>query len=75
MELLKSSDDRINIARYAYTLSRLEPRDKKSSYYNLYSDFSEKMYGWILSPKDRKELLTAIYIYIYLTRKGAKDDE
>lgn len=36
---------------------------------NAYQKFSEKMYLWSQNPKDRKELLTAIYLYVYLNRK------
>jgi len=72
MQLIKGSDDKINIARYAYLLARLEPSKKNEDYRNLYQDFSKAMYDWILKPQDRKELLTAIYIYIYLTRKRSE---
>jgi len=72
MHFIKSSDDKINIARYAYLLARMEPIGKNEEYRNLYQKFSNAMYGWILKAQDRKELLTAIYIYIYLTRKRSE---
>lgn len=72
MQLIKNSDDRINIARYAFLLARLEPSGGNEEYRQLYNDFSKVMYDWILKPADRKELLTAIYIYIYLTRKRSE---
>ena len=72
MEYIKGSEDRINIARYAYLLARLEPGSNDKEYHQLYKDFSKLMYDWILNPQDRYELLTAIYIYIYLTRKRSE---
>ena len=69
-ELLRSYGERINIARYVYLLSRMEPdRDSLPEVQEAYSRFSEKMYLWSQNPKDRKELLTAIYLYVYLNRK------
>jgi len=72
MQFIKSSNDKINIARYAYLLARLEPSSKNKKYKEIYNIFSSKMYDWILDEKQRKELLTAIYIYIYLTRKRSE---
>lgn len=72
MQFIKSSNDKINIARYAFLLARLEPNGKNEDYQKLYKDFAKDMYDWILKPQDRKELLTAIYIYIYLTRKRSE---
>ena len=69
-ELLRSYGERINIARYVYLLSRMEPdRDSLPEVQEAYSRFSEKMYLWSQNLKDRKELLTAIYLYVYLNRK------
>jgi CRISPR-associated protein Csm1 len=72
--LLKASNERINIARYAYLLAKLEPqkmgsdRERRAN-----GDFLKRMYEWILSPEDRKALITAIYIYLYLTRKRSDE--
>ena len=69
-ELLRDYDTKINIARYLYLLSRMEPeRESSTEVKNAYQKFSEKMYLWSQNPKDRKELLTAIYLYVYLNRK------
>ncbi len=71
---LRNSSDQINIARYAYLLSRMEPKNKKDiEKRRIYREFSEKLYRWILNDKDRKELITAIYLYAYLTRVGSKE--
>ena len=71
MFLLRNSDtDKINYARYVYLLSRMEPsKNSTAEAVSKYRKFSEKMYEWIKNPEDKKQLLTAIYIYAYLVRK------
>ena len=66
---IRNRGEKINLARFAYMLGRIEP-DKKASDEKklLYQEFSKKMYQWIKSEKDSKELITAIYIYVYLRR-------
>ena len=61
--------DQINLARYAYLLARLEPRDriKRESY----QKFSRNMYRWGQSQEDRRQLITAIYLMVYMERKGS----
>ena len=34
---------------------------------------SKKMIEWYLEPEERRELVAAIYLYIYKTRKGAEE--
>lgn len=66
---IRNCDDKINIARYAYLLSRMEPNNKDDKEaMQKYSQFSQKLYSWIQTDKDRKELVTAINIYAYLVR-------
>jgi CRISPR-associated protein Csm1 len=67
LDLLRNSEDKINLARFAYLLARMEP-SKENRDYAAYAEFSQKMYRWYLNEKDRKELITAIYIYVYQTR-------
>ena len=64
-------DDRINLARYAYVLTRLEPTNDKGESWKRedYRDFARRMYAWVQDDRDRKELVTAIYLYVYLTRE------
>lgn len=69
LDLLRNSEEKINIARYAYLLARMEPSSKMEDTKRLYKEFSEKMYEWIFTDKDRRELITAIYIYTYKTRR------
>lgn len=71
-ETEKNPTERINIARFAYLLARLSPTKQNRDIQELYSEFSTKMYVWILNSTDRKQLLTAITIFVYLTR-GVND--
>lgn len=71
--------EQINIARFAYLLGRLREEYVKLSSPEETEErkrkiqkFSEKLYGWIQKEKDRKELTTAIYIYVYMKRKDPK---
>lgn len=67
LELLRSAEaNRIQLARYAYLLARMEPREKERQ--ETYRRFSSAMYRWALSPKDRQQLITAIYLYVYTER-------
>lgn len=66
--LREAENDRINLARYAYALARLEP-PKGDPRRALYAAFTHQMYDWALDHTDRSQLITAIYIYVYLHRK------
>lgn len=68
--------EQINIARFAYMLGRVREEYIKLSFQEEREErkrkiqgFSEKLYDWIQKEKDRKELTTAIYIYVYMKRK------
>ncbi len=69
LELYRHSGERINLARLAYLLARLEPSDKASEEYrNIYDELKHKLYEWHKDPQDRKQFITAVYIYIYMIR-------
>lgn len=69
LELLRNEEGRFNRARYVYLLSRMEPEEQKSRQQKeAYRLFSQKMYQWAGDEEDRKELITAIYLYVYDTR-------
>ena len=74
LELIRTMDDTINLARFAYVLARLEPDDDKDKEQKAaYSQFSKRMYNWVQNEKDRRELVTAIYLYVYLHREGVSE--
>lgn len=75
-ELLRNDDDKIYTARYIYLLSRMEPgRDSSKETRDAYRSFAKKMYEWSRNPKDKKELITAIYLYAYLNRDNGEENE
>ena len=68
LELIRNQKDKINFARFVYLLSRLEPADEGEKK-EKYRWFSKKMYEWIQSEKDCRELKTAINLYAYSHRE------
>lgn len=72
LDLLREdgTEKRFNRARFVYFLSRMEPDDSESAIeQNAYREFSAKMYEWASLPENRRELVTAIYLYVYLNRE------
>lgn len=61
---------KLPLARLAYLLSRLAP-PTGSKRYGQYQTFSKRIMDWSLRKKDRGELITAIYLYVYQNRKEA----
>ena len=69
LALLRNKSEKINLARLAYTLARMEPKseaDEKEK--KLYAKFSQKLYEWMQNDEDNRQLIMAIYIYAYLVR-------
>lgn len=73
LNYIRNLDDKINLARLAYLLGRMQASAKDSDEKEeKYKAFSKQLYEWISNdPKgeNRRELITAIYIYVYLHRK------
>lgn len=67
--LREAEHSRLNLARFAYLLARLQPT-RGSATEKLYGDFSRKMYAWACQPAERAQLITAIYLYVYMNRKA-----
>lgn len=60
LNLLRGHQEKINLARFAYTLAKRESST---------DEFNQQMYQWYLSDQDREQLMTAIYLYVYLMRE------
>lgn len=73
LRYIRNLDDKINLARLAYLLGRIQANIKDSDENEeKYKAFSKQLYEWISNdPKgeNKRELITAIYIYVYLHRK------
>lgn len=69
LDLIRNQSEKINFARYVYLLSRLEPGNNDSQQEkDAYRVFSENMTKWIKTEEDRRQLITAIQLYVYMTR-------
>ena len=69
LELVRSREEKINVARYVYLLARMEPKEESSQEEKArYQAFSRKMYQWIQQEKDCRQLKTAMTIYAYQIR-------
>lgn len=70
MDLIQLSDeDKLNIARFAYVLARMQPKqDKDEQKRKVYEDFVGKMYQWINNNEDKKQLATALNLLVYYLR-------
>lgn len=67
-----NADSRLNLARFAYVLARMQPKQK--SLLSTYNMFSSNMYKWMSgSAQDKKELHTALNLLIYYMRKYKED--
>jgi len=62
---LECEDNRMDIARFAYTLARIKNNTKNK---DNYLKFKEKLFNWIKNKEDAKHLLTAINVIIYEER-------
>ena len=69
---IENDGDKLNLARLAYLLTRLEESIHKNNqtFGENIQNLSKQFYMWIRNPKDRKELLAAIYLFVYLNRQG-----
>lgn len=78
LELIRNSNEKINIARLVYLLSRLEPtklKGEKEEDFDLrfknYKNFSEQIYTWVRDKQnngDKEQFISALLLYVYLTR-------
>jgi CRISPR-associated protein Csm1 len=69
LEYLRAADDKINLARLAYMLAKLRPNDADAAEQERYNAFSKRIYGWALDKMARRELETALTLYVYSERE------
>lgn len=71
LDLIRKQKDKINFARYVYLLARLEPGQKEGEEKKkAYRKFSTNMFKWVRSENDKRQLKTAIQMYVYGKREG-----
>jgi CRISPR-associated protein Csm1 len=61
--------NRVNLAHLAYLIARHQPSKKNIEALESYKNVRENLYKWAACENDRKELLTAINLLVYLNRK------
>ena len=67
MNLLQgAAGDRMDLARFAYTLARLKPKEKELQ--PCYEKVRSRFYQWAVKEEERKELVTALQFIIYRMR-------
>lgn len=67
--------NKINLARVAYSIGRIEPKDKSNEIIKqLYLEFKEEFYKWMLNKEDLRQVETALTLAVYLNREGEDID-
>ena len=77
LSLLKQAEkDKINIARLAYILARREPGKKaREEAIRAYESFKDNIYMWIRNSEDRRQLVTAVMLFLYTRRSREKEEQ
>ncbi|MBQ0066674.1 MAG: type III-A CRISPR-associated protein Cas10/Csm1 [Phascolarctobacterium sp.] len=75
MELLEEdkNKDKMNLARMAYWLGRLQSNVRDDNLIKQYDDFTKQMYEWFCADKDKHQLRTAITLLVYYLRDTEKE--
>lgn len=75
LELMRGRGEKINLARYAYLLARMQPNEKAPAEQKArYQEFSRKMFEWMKDDTQCRQAVTAIYIYVYTIREGGTEN-
>ncbi len=69
-----AQDKSINLARFAYVLSRLKPKEG-SKEMTCYEEVRRQFYEWYKQEKERQELLTAVQLVVYSLREKEEMDD
>jgi len=69
LQLLVGAQDQLNLARCAYLLARFAPPEAQSETQKKeYREFLNSFYQWAICPEERKQLIAAIYLFLYSSR-------
>ncbi len=72
--LREAEENKLNLARLAYLLARRDDKKVSESAKCMYKQFTQEVYKWALNEGQRKQLLTALLIFVY-TSRGMKEDK
>jgi len=68
-------ENRINLARFAYTLARMEPKKAECAKKQCYEEVKNQLYIWYQNEQSCQQMMTAIELLIYRLRdKGVKNE-
>ncbi|MDO4921638.1 MAG: type III-A CRISPR-associated protein Cas10/Csm1 [Phascolarctobacterium sp.] len=76
LKLLESieTEGKINIARLAYTLGRMQPAETNNKILmQHFNEFHTLIYSWVRNEEDRRQLDTALRLLIYHLREKGED--
>lgn len=74
LDFMRNKEDKINLARYAYLLARMEPdKNADEEQRERYQLFSKQMYQWIQDDEECRQAITAMYLYVYIKRGEDKE--
>lgn len=68
LSLLTAAGEGIDIARFAYTLARLDPGAQAESQ-PAYQEVRKELYAWYRDARSREQLVTALQLMIYSVRE------
>ncbi len=71
LDLARNAEEKINIARAAYLLARMDPSSAERK--KEFAHFSANIFSCFLNENERQELITAIYIYVYMVRQRSEE--
>lgn len=75
LALLREAENHINLARLAYTLARHEPpKSAPDASKKFYTAFTNSIYHWAMDDEERRQLITAIIMYIYSQREKKEEN-
>ena len=75
LELMRERKEKINLARFAYLLARMEPEENSSQEQKeRYQEFSRNMYQWMCDEEASRQAITAITIYLYTIRERMEEN-
>ncbi|MBQ7264711.1 MAG: type III-A CRISPR-associated protein Cas10/Csm1 [Firmicutes bacterium] len=71
----RKKEDKLNISRFTYLVARMSPDKENTEEVDAYNYFAQKMYQWIRDEKHCRQLVTAIYLYVYMNRERTEEYE
>lgn len=65
----EAEENHLNLARFAYVLARMEPKQREQNKQGCYREVRNQFYQWYQNTQDRQQLITAIELLVYRNRE------